>query len=75
MATVTIVNNSDVVSIDTPVREVVEVQTGGVQGPQGPTGAAGGGIIADVLANRAVSANEGDLFASTDTNEFFIWFV
>ena len=72
MATVTIVNNSDVVAIDRPVRGVIEVQTGGVQGPQGP---AGQGISTGTLAARPLSATEGDMYAATDTNELFMWFV
>ena len=71
MATVEVVDNTDVLTIKETLIEVVEVQTGGVQGPAGPQG---GGISSGTLAARPASSSEGDLYAATDTDEVFIWF-
>lgn len=72
MATVEVVDNADILLLQEVVTEVIEVQTGGVQGPQGP---AGTGISAGTLAARPATAVEGDIYSAIDTGQVFIWFV
>jgi hypothetical protein len=57
--------------------ETVNIVEVGIAGPQGATGAqgpAGGTVLVDELADRPVSATEGDLFAARDTEDLYIWF-
>jgi hypothetical protein len=53
--------------------QVVEVGIAGPQGVPGPTGATGATVLVDALADRPLTADDGDLFAANDTEEFFIW--
>lgn len=68
MATVEVVDNADVVTLVETLKEVIEVQTGGVQGPPGQ------GIATGLFSARPGSGDEGDIYAATDTDELFIWF-
>lgn len=69
MSTIQIVEVVNSVVVESS-REVIVV---GIAGPQGPPGS--GGAIVDALADRPLTADEGALFAATDTEQLFIWFA
>lgn len=53
--------------------QVVELGISGPQGVAGEQGPAGATVLVDELADRPLTADEGDLFAARDTEQFFIW--
>lgn len=65
-------DNADVIAVQEVVKEVIEVQTGGVQGPAGP---AGSGVTVGLLSARPVIGAAGNLYAATDEEELYIWFA
>ena len=67
---VAVVDDLNVVVVQSQAVQVVQIEDGGPAGPQGPSG-----VTADLLANRPASAEEGAVFAATDTDAVFVWFI
>lgn len=69
---VSIVDDPDVLVVETELINVVKIEDGGAQGPQGPPGT---GTVAGLLSARPLTSVEGNMYAATDTDQVFIWFV